>query len=237
MKIRDLSELLTLNKVRDWELTRFGGKSDGGYLFYEEIASVSDCLYSYGVGRNTTFEVDFCNRTKKQAFAFDHTVKDLPHLHESITFVREGIAGEKRPKMNTFEGHREIYGGKKVLLKIDVEGWEYDVFEKITRSTLKSVTGILLEIHNIHSNFAGFVNLIRFINNQFALIHIHPNNYGEVFVIDGKRFPDVLEMSYVNKEFFDVEKNDIPQVPHKFDIRNSKKREDINISYLYENNI
>jgi FkbM family methyltransferase len=238
MTLQEIKDILQTYTVPGWELTRWGGTRDGGYILFSECAKMSDVLYTYGIGHSTTFETEYCNTTGNSAFAFDHTVRRLPHAHESINFVKEGVAGSKRDKMDSYENHYMKYGGNAPLLKIDIEGWEYEVLDAIPQDLLAKSPIILLEVHDLNTRLTDFVRIIEKINQDFALVHIHPNNWGTTFNLDGHEFPEVLELSFVNKNFVPSLEKTVLSLPIPgIDRKNHSRRPDIYINYLYENSI
>lgn len=236
--IEQLRELLATYTVPGWDLKRWGGSRDGGYVLFPEAAFKSDVLYTYGVGHSTTFESDYCTLLENQAIAFDHTVRRLPHAHKGIIFVKEGVAAEKRDKMDSYMNHHKKFGGEAPLLKIDIEGWEYEVIESIPQDLLEKSPVLLLEVHNLDTKLDKFVQMMEKINQTFALVHIHPNNWGITFDVDGYPFPEVLELSFVNKKYTPALEEVILDLPlADLDRKNHSRRPDININYLYENRI
>ena len=236
MKLQKLKQVLKTYHVSGCELERWGGNRDGGYILYPQVAERSDVLYTYGIGHSTTFENEYCEKTGNAAIAFDHTVRRLPHPHENLVFVKEGVAGETRPKMDTYENHHKKYGGTSPLLKIDIEGWEYEVLTAIPDELLTSSTGILLEVHNLSTRLDEFITMMERINRDFALVHLHPNNWGITFDVEGYQFPDVLELSFVNrKEFVDIQETVLSLPLDGLDRKNHSRRPDIYLNYLYEN--
>jgi hypothetical protein len=238
MKIKQLQELLATYTVPGWELKRWGGSRDGGYILFPEAALQADILYTYGIGHSTTFESEYCTLTGNKAIAFDHTVRRLPHAHENIVFVKEGVAGEKRDKMDSYMNHYAMYGGDRPLLKIDIEGWEYEVIDSIPQDLLQKSPVLLLEVHDLDTRLDKFIRLMEKVNQDFVLVHIHPNNWGKTFDIEGHAFPEVLELSFINKRVStEIQRTvlDLPLVG--LDRKNHSRRPDIYLNYLYENSI
>lgn len=65
-----------------------------------------------------------------------------------------------------------------ILLKIDIEGSEYDLID-IIESYEKNIIGFVIEFHDLDNNISILKN---FINNlkDYKLIHIHGNNYSSI---------------------------------------------------------
>lgn len=119
---------------------------------------------------------------------------------------------------------------KKIILKVDIEGDEYNVLNNIIKNE-KKIDHLIIEFHNVVKNLKKIINFIK--QNKFLkLIHIHGNNYGQV--ING--IPDVLEMTFVNKVNYkrDEFKNSTKYPIYKLDYPNHKRRDDIRLKFSDE---
>jgi hypothetical protein len=168
---------------------RLGGPSDGGYVVNLEALCKSSALFTYGVSSDINFEIDYVKATEKKAFCFDHTCNPVhvpPGYEKNITHFLEGISGEKQEKTDTFFAHYEKYLEKhcenrnsfddKVLLKIDIEGNEYEVFSKMNMDKLSEIAaGLVIEFHNLESPIqrAEFFDCLARINEYFYLTHLN----------------------------------------------------------------
>ena len=73
----------------------------------------------------------------------------------------------------------------KLLLKIDIEGGEYAILEKLCADfDLERITGIICEFHDVNEHRDRFRKVFGDLKNNFYLVHTHMNNNsltGEVF--------------------------------------------------------
>ena len=93
--------------------------------------------------------------------------------------------------LNTVENY-------KYLLKIDIEGSEYEIIDQI-KERQKFINTLIIEFHEIDKKEK--LNLIKdFIteNTSFKLIHIHGNNY----LTDSENNPKCLELTFINENIF-----------------------------------
>ena len=76
-----------------------------------------------------------------------------------------------------------------------------DFEESVNKETLNQFDQIVFELHNIvkAGNGEKILKLLNKINETHAVIHVHGNNSGWLLTINGTVFPDVLEVSNVNK--------------------------------------
>ncbi len=203
-----LRKVLALYQVDAGKLIRIGNNFDGGYVLPDIIAKETEVLYNYGVGNEISFEEQFLDLFPDTIVrAFDHTILKFPATTKPIHYYKEGLSSVKTKNHDSFFHHQERFGDekKKTLLKIDIEGGEYDFFNKLDYEKLRAnVIGIVMEIHLLDQNRGKFIQIIDKISRYFNCVHIHPNNYGEVFLLDGYLIPDSLELTFVNKSLYNL---------------------------------
>ena len=90
------------------------------------------------------------------------------------------------------------------LLKLDIEGGEYSVIDKINQNSLK-IKILIIEFHLIRSKENIFIHSVKKLLNNFDIVHIHANNYFNLTNKDN--FFEVLEISFVNKKINRYKKN------------------------------
>ena len=188
--------------------TRLGPKEDGGYVMPEIVLEKCSTLFNYGVGYNYSYEEEFALKYKKPVHMFDHTVN---HVFKSpLHFYNEGLGfGENCGDVIEHYNRLGIQGN--IFLKIDVEGAEYDYFEKVDMDKLASITnGIILETHWTTNDTIRerCFNIIQKINKYFILCHTHGNNMGGTYIFEGYNIPDIFELSFINKNLVHVEEED-----------------------------
>jgi len=117
-------------------------------------------IYSFGSNGDDQFESDILNKTSCEVFIFDPTMspeqekKLSPSVHKKF----RGIGLAKYDGMMEIGGiEREVRTLRKIMkelkheridiLKVDIEGAEYDVFEEIFSSGFPDIDQILVEVH------------------------------------------------------------------------------------------
>jgi hypothetical protein len=65
-------------------------------------------------------------------------------------------------------------GGRNVIVKIDVEGAEWDAFAQMDDETLARIDQLVVEFHLIHE--MRFLGVIRKLKKHFEVAHLHYNN-------------------------------------------------------------
>jgi len=171
----------------------------------------------------TLYDVsDFIGYLKKGQFVqFARQVKNLflwnfkkrSLINHKITFVEEGISGEDSRGRGVYKSlytHFKEYNlfDKNIILKIDVEGAEYPVFnDPKVYNLLHNSIQILMELHNIEKNLANLEYFMDNLSKTHSLVHIHSNNHVGTFNYKGKNVPEALEVTFLlnkylpNKEY------------------------------------
>jgi methyltransferase FkbM-like protein len=83
-----------------------------------------------------------------------------------------------------------------VLLKMDIEGAEFDVLA-MSLSELRQVSVLIVEFHRLDLNWARFVACMRELMKDFLIAHVHGNNFGGY--IPGTSVPAALEVTLVSR--------------------------------------
>lgn len=89
-------------------------------------------------------------------------------------------------------------GEKKAFFKIDIEGWEYRIFDQLTEHS-KQIVGFVVEFHDVDLHRERISMLIESARKDFELVHIHANNLGGT---DPMGDPLVIEMTWTRRDLF-----------------------------------
>ena len=117
--------------------------------------------------------------------------------------------------------------GKRIFLKMDIEGSEYDVIPDVLQYS-RDLTGMIIEFHDTGRLRTKFKQRMEAILEKFEIVHIHGNNWAGVSV-DG--LPDCLELTFVNKEYCPVSAPRREALPLEIDQPNHRDRPDISIMF------
>ncbi|WP_049768176.1 discoidin domain-containing protein [Methylocella silvestris] len=186
---------------------RIGPKGDGGYVLVDDL-SVDQAIVSYGI----SFEYEF-DREMAEAghdvYMFDHTIEGVNATTSRMHFFKEGVAGitDSPKSLYSIEDHltRHNITGDRLILKIDVEGAEFDAFVAIGEKTLCRFEQIVMEIHNVNCledsvYRAKFCQMFRKINKFYTLFHVHANNcdgQNGIYPVCGIPVFGIIELSYI----------------------------------------
>lgn len=181
---------------------RLGKQSDGGYIINDRILSNSKKLITLGYGDEDSFEVDWFNRTKRYVDIYDGTCecgficREYSHLVGSLIKYYNRNVGTG---INLISLTEILENETDCLLKVDIEGGEYTLFDGVDCS---KQTGILIEVHNLQleQNREKLFKLLQNELKDFVLFHVHGNCWGSTFTLEGVEFPETLELSFINKK-------------------------------------
>lgn len=198
-------ELCRVKASEEYELARIGGQNDGGYVMLDDFKQ-GDIAYSFGIGDNIVWDKDMADRGAK-VYCYDPTVKELPEEYEGLEFYRIGIASDDAVKnrMLSLEtilknnGHEDC---KNMILKMDVEGAEWDFLESTSSETLSKFSQMTFEMHDVtnllrQENVIGILQKIR---KTHEPVWVHANNVGGVECADGVEIPPLLEITFASKQ-------------------------------------
>lgn len=174
------------------DIQRVGSIGDGGkwvcglsHLQQLKIMGIRKCvIYSYGVSFDSTFEAELHNRAGCEVHAFDPTVGGIAGRSNGIAFHKHGLAsssGKTKDFMmvESLQDAMHRLGHAYVdILKVDVEGAEWEVFAKLLSDMPRfPLFGQLLielhhkDMHSTHNFFRmleskGFMSISRELNLQ-----------------------------------------------------------------------
>ncbi|WPV66538.1 FkbM family methyltransferase [Chitinophaga sp. LS1] len=128
---------------------------------------------------------------------------------KDVNFVNEGISVTKKEKYDTFANHLRRFNqqDKKILLKLDIEGGEFEIFQNDDiYSLLGNVNQLLVEFHDLKNRLREVKAIMERIGENFELVHIHANNAGHTFLLFDLEdeqtdvvMPDLIEVTFVKK--------------------------------------
>ena len=91
------------------------------------------------------------------------------------------------------------YGkNREVVLKIDIEGDEFEVlYELLTLGQMSAIRSLFIEFHVFDSNWQNFSDLVHKLKETHGLAHLHVNN-GDLTLIQ-QATPHYLELTFIRK--------------------------------------
>jgi hypothetical protein len=186
---------------------RIGGPGDGGYVMVDRLRP-AQAVMSFGVGPSVAFDQDLASRGHA-VLLFDHTIAALPAEHAGFTWYAEGVAGAADParRLYTLADHmaKLPHGGEAPILKMDVEGAEWEVLTETSMGLLRRFEQIVLELHELprleERRFRSMAwKALATMSSSFTLCHVHANNFGAIRMVCGFPIPETLEVTYIRSD-------------------------------------
>lgn len=204
----EIVSLISPMEVKGEKYVRVGRNYDGGYVMLDDFQKRKvDAAYSFGIGKDISWDEDIANRGI-DVFMFDHTIDRLPKHSPKIHYFKTGVTGyEKRANLETL-GELIIKNGhttcKNLIMKMDVEGCEWDVFKEATLDVVSQFSQIVVELHGLSmavydQKYLSIVNVLKKINQTHQSIHVHANGMAPILWIGKLVLPDVLEVTYIRR--------------------------------------
>jgi hypothetical protein len=174
-----------------------GREGDGCYVLPDNFIQNNTSLLSFGVADDISFEKAFLEKyPSSKVFTFDPSIDILPEQNKDIYFEGIGVAGRDNfnKKLFTIDSILNKYNisfSNQTIIKMDIEGWEWGVFEKFDFKN-KNIPLITIEFHFMSINstkeliffpfyFYKRYKTIQKVLDHFYIFHLHANNYRYVF--------------------------------------------------------
>ena len=227
-------------------LVRIGPTHDGGYVIADGFNY--DLFISCGIANDIRFEEAFLDIHPIKCIAFDGTINSFPSHRNNMEWIPKNIGFSNTEKTTNLKEY--IQTNKKIFLKMDIEGSEFNWLDSMTETELDNCSQIVLEVHWPFDIYR--MNMLKKLNKTHYIIHLHGNNYcdrdipkhllsgrtydGTVTINNPKmsqiKLPEVFEVTYINKKLCDyslvrIEKIQFPTV---LDYPNNPHANDINFS-------
>lgn len=208
-----ISEVHTLTKIHDIitpgvEKIRIGNDHDGGYIMVKPY-SRKKIAYSFGINRDVSWDLQMAGESY-QIYQYDHTITRLPEQNEAFHWKKLGLTGTSETKsLKTLKtlirenGHENESG---MVLKMDIEGYEWDVFANADTDTLGQFDQISVEFHDLLNidMINKHLQAFRQLAESFVAVHVHANNFGNIYYCGDLLMPSVLELTFVKRNLFEV---------------------------------
>lgn len=208
------------------DLRRYGRNNDGGYVIPTSSFLSADSLLSFGINYDWSFEKDFARaHTSAPIHAYDPTVGKWRFLALGLGALLGSIYSRRKwdkfltccdyfrffrlPVVHFREwigvGHDRLGllatmtrmpNSKRLGLKVDIEGSEYEIFKEIIMQAEK-IEFLIIELHDIESHISEILEFTEKMSATHILAHLHGNNYAPL--CSNNALPTVIEIVYVRR--------------------------------------
>lgn len=211
------------------ELTRLGPTGDGGYLVPDDLPGIVTCL-SAGIGHDSGFELD-CAELGMDVLLADGSVPGPAATHPRFHFTRRHLGSTTtRDRLSPDAWAATIPGDSAgdLLLKLDIEGAEYEVLHSASDALLARCRIVVVECHHLdHLWSAPFFRLAAPAFDKLlrthACVHIHPNNGGGMLRLRGLELPPVMEFTFLRHDRMPPAPSYCTDFPHPLDRDNTSR--------------
>jgi hypothetical protein len=204
-------------QVTNCELARVGAANDGGYLVCANLLGDVTSAYSYGIEARDEWGCEISRKLRVAVHEYDCFDLRQPACPDGrLIFHPECVGPRKaiqdgRP-FDSIKGHLKRNGDsrKRLVVKIDVEGAEWDSFLATPDGVFSRIDQLIVEFHGIDEE--RYVRAIEKLARHFVFAHIHYNNGGCKPGIEP--FPSqVFEALLVNKRIARTGGSAVPPGP------------------------
>ena len=182
-----LKELKTVT-LKNCRLKRYGGTGAGdqadigGYLMCENLAAGIQTAYSYGIAGEDSWGCQVSREFGVTVHQYDCFNDDRPSCDGGHFVFHDECVGpkaetiDKRP-FDTIPSQvvRNGDAGKVLLMKIDVEGAEWDSFLSAQDSVFEQIDQLDVEFHHVED--PKYIDTLRRLKRFFYIAHVHYNNF------------------------------------------------------------
>jgi hypothetical protein len=212
------------------ELQRFGESNDGGYLMCGNLLGGVQAGYSYGISGYDGWGCDISTRAKVTVHEYDCFDTTEPKCPKGALKFHAECVGDKREIVDgrvfdTVANQLAKNGdtSKRIVLKMDVEGAEWDSFLSAPDDVFEKIDQLVVEFHGVGDERNGTQEqkqrVVQKLERFFEVGHIHFNN---ATCSDGyEPFPSwAYEVLFVNKRLAVVDSTRRVVGPHPLDAPN-----------------
>jgi Methyltransferase FkbM domain len=209
--ILDLLCCLTPSRAVGFDKIRLGRDHDGGYVMLDDFKDVRAAL-SFGIDAECSWDADIAARGI-DVYQFDHTVDGPPTTSDRFRFFKKQIAAtasELADNIGSALAKIPPSDSSRTILKIDIEGSEWEVLDYASVDDLAQFSQILGEFHDFSNAFdpawrETALRVMTKLRTIFEVVHVHGNNYSPVHVIANVPIPEALELTFANRGMYTFE--------------------------------
>jgi hypothetical protein len=238
--VRDLLGPLRPHRAVGHDKIRIGASHDGGYVMLDDFTGIHAAI-GCGVGWNVDFEFELAERGI-EVDLFDHTIAEPPRAHPRFWFHRRRVAGAPQDGMPSLDrdatplvdldgiAKRLAVPDGAALLKVDIEGDEWTLFQRASRAALRPYRQIVCEVHDLHGIadarfLATALAAVKNLTRDFAVVHVHANNHAPMLSFGGLLVPEVFELTFASRRHYRLRRSQ-EEFPTPLDTPNFRSRPD-----------
>ena len=231
---RSLFALLQPVTLTNCTIERFGEVNDGGYLVCANLLGSVQAGYSYGISGYDQWGCDVSRKLEVRVHEYDCFDLREPSCPDGdLSFHAECVGTAAGPidgrPFDTLARQIARNGddGKRLVVKVDVEGAEWDSFLLTPDSVFEHIDQLVVEFHGVGDD--RFPAAVEILKRFFYVAHVHFNNYS--CDADLAPFPAAAyEVLFVNKRVGVVDGSQGEWGPHALDAPNKPGAPDCQVT-------
>jgi hypothetical protein len=168
--------------LADCVFERLGSPADGGYLACANLLDGAQGAYSYGIAGTDDWGCQVAERLKAPTHEYDCFNTRAPRCAGGeLAFHAECVGGRAQTidgrLFDSVEGQIATNGdaGKRLIVKMDVEGAEYESLLAVSDAQLGRIDQLVIEFHGV--NVPEALPLVRRLKQFFHVADLHFNNF------------------------------------------------------------
>lgn len=230
--LHEVLALLLPHQAAGFDKVRLGNDRDGGYVMLDDFAGIAAAL-SLGIGDDVSWDLAVAERGLP-VLQFDHAVRRVPLAHPRFAFLREKVvACAPTPKrtctIETILARHGSSDNKDFILKMDIEGDEWEILRLIDPDILGRFRQIVCEFHDLNRlrypvERVRALQVFRKLSRSHRVVHVHGNNHQPVEAVGDISIPDVIEITWARRRDYklspahtvfptDLDRPNNPQLP------------------------
>jgi len=196
------------------DLVRVGGMDDGGYLLCQQALGNVSGIVSVGIRGSDPFGSELSARTGAVVHMYDCVHRDAPSCPQGegrcrIVFHPVCVADTERgaaewQTLGQIAAGAFPHGGD-LVLKLDCEGCEWAVLDRLGPDVLVRFRAIVIELHYMEDRQSHPLmhRVMAKLLGHFRVVHTHGCNARGVLGVMGTEFrlPTILEVTLVRRDF------------------------------------
>ena len=222
-----------------------GEKYDGCYVLLDDFINIK-IAYSFGISRNIQFDKALADKGI-DIYMYDHTINSLPYENPKFHWKKIGLCGmrTKNPNLKNLEqliaenGHSKE---KNMILKMDIEHWEFESLIDLKEETLNQFKYIAIEYHfKDQTKFKSnnlYYNVLKKIAKTHQAFYARCNgDRGYIAQFGFNRICHIIEVSYIIKKGNIFRKDEAIYPLYEFDYsvpQKGKLEMNLNILKLFD---
>jgi hypothetical protein len=203
-----LFDELTPVTLTNCTLKRYGGPADGGYLMCENLIQGTESAYSYGIALEDNWGCQLSRGFRVMVHQYDCFTPHRPVCDGGRFVFHDECVGDRTATIDgslfdTMPAQIAKNGdaGKRIIVKMDVEGAEWDALMATPDAVLAGIDQMPMELHG--TDDARFLAMVRKLKRHFHLANLHFNNYACTPGV--APFPaEAFQVLWVNKRIAEI---------------------------------